>query len=210
MDILRRAVFSFLTAALLACNLQAQQKPKSASPQPAVTAPDQGVVANGVYSNSTFGFKYKLPFGWVDRTQEMTDDANDLKKSILLLAVFEHPPEATGETVNSAVVVAAEAVSSYPGLRNAEQYFGPLTELVKSKRLSVVNPPYEYPLGAKQLVRGDFTKPLGSLVMHQSTLVMMGKGYVISFTFIGGSDDEVDQLVDGLSFGRKATPAPPK
>ena len=46
--------------------------------------------------------------------------------------------------------------------------------------------------------------------MHQSTLVMIEKGYVVSFTFIGGSEDEVDELVEGLSFGRKETPAPRK
>ena len=49
-----------------------------------------------------------------------------------------------------------------------------------------------------QLVRGDFSKPLGNLTMHQSTLVMIEKGYVVSFTFIGGSEDEVDDLVERL------------
>jgi hypothetical protein len=201
-----RLGFSLL---VLACTLQSQQKPRSAPSQPAATPPDPGAITNGVYRNATFGFTYKLPFGWVDRTQEMTDDSNDPKNSILLLAVFERPPEATGDTVNSAVVVAAEAVSSYPGLRNAEQYFGPLTELTKSKGLKVVNEPYEYPVGARQLVRGDFSKPLGNLTMHQSTLVMIGKSYVVSFNFIAGTDDEVDSLVEGLSFGGKQTSTPP-
>lgn len=166
--------------------------------------PDRGAITNGVYHNSTFAFTCKVPFGWVDRTKEMSEDSNadpNLKKSIVFLAMFERPPEATGDSVNSAVVIAAEAASSYPGLRNAENYFGPLTELTKSKGLKVVNQPYAYPVAAKQLVRGDFSKPLGSLTMHQSTLVTMEKGYVVSFTFIGGADDEVDGLVEGLSFG---------
>ncbi len=210
MGILVRAVFSFLAVVPLACTLQAQQKPKAGSSLPATQAPDPGALTNGVYRNATFGFTYRLPFGWVDRTKEMSEDANDSKKSILLLAVFERPPEATGDTVNSAVVVAAEAASSYPGLRNAEHYFGPLTELTKSKGFKIVNEPYDYPVGARHLVRGDFSKPLGNLTMHQSTLVMMEKGYVVSFTFIGGSEDEVDSLVEGLSFGRKETLAPHK
>ena len=140
-----------------------------------------------------------------DSTQE--PDSNDPKKSTLLLAAFEHPPEATGETVNSAVVVAAEAASSYPGLHDAQQYFGPLTELTKSKGLKVINEPYDYRVGAVQLVRGDFSKPLSTLTMHQSTLVMLEKGYIVSFTFIGGSEDEVDTLVETLSFVRKESPA---
>ena len=212
MSIRALAVFFFFAVVPAACALQAET-PKSGSTQPAAHAPDSGVLTNNVYRNAAFGFTYKLPFGWVDRTREMSEDSsdsNDPKKSTLLLAAFEHPPEATGETVNSAVVVAAEAASSYPGLHDAEQYFGPLTELVKSKGLKVVNEPYDYRAGATQLVRGDFSKPLGNVTMHQSTLVMLEKGYIVSFTFIGGSEDEVDGLVENLSFARKEPPAPRK
>jgi hypothetical protein len=195
----------FLALVLLACALQAQQTPKYASSPPA----NSGAITNSVYRNTAFGFTYKLPFGWVDRTREMKEesskDSDETKKSTLLLAVFERPPEASGDTVNSAVVVAAETASTYPGLRNAEQYFGPLTELIKSKGLKAVNEPYDYPVGTRQLVRGDFSKMLGDLTMHQSTLVMMEKSYVVSFTFIGGSEDEVDELIIGLSFGGKET-----
>jgi len=186
-------------------------KPKAAQSQ--ISAPDGGSINSGLYRNSTFGFTYKVPVGWVDRTRDMSEDSEDsransnaTKKSVLLLAAFERPPEATGDSVNSAVVVAAEAASAYPGLRNAEHYFGPLTELTKSKGMTVVNQPYDSSVGAKPLVRGDFSKPIGNLTMHQSTLVMIEKGYVVSFTFIGGSEDEVDQLVEGLSFG-KPSPA---
>src|SRR5208337_2257228 len=148
---------------------QAQSTPpsKPRSGQSQVSATDPGATTNGVYRNPDFGFTYKIPFGWVDRTKEMSEDSGDAKKSILLLAVFERPPEVSGDSVNSAVVVAAEPASSYPGLRNAEQYFGPLTELTKSKGLTVVNEPYEFRVGTVQLVRGDFSKPLGNLTMRQ-------------------------------------------
>jgi hypothetical protein len=210
------AASSLFAVVLLSCVVQAQQplkqRPASGKPAPNTNSAtlDPGGITADVYRSPSFGFTYKLPFGWVDRTQAITDDSNDPKKSILLLAVFERPPEATGDTVNSAVVVAAEAASSYPGLRNAENYFGPLTELTKSKGLNVVNQPYEFPVGAKQLMRGDFSKPLGSLTMCQSTLVMMEKGYVVSFTFIGGSEDEVDALVEALSFSAKKPATPHK
>jgi hypothetical protein len=124
--------------------------------------------------------------------------------------VFERPPESPGDSVNSAVVVAAEEVASYPGLRSPEQYFGPLTEVIKSKGLTVVNEPYEFRVGETELIRGDFSKPLGNLTMHQSTLVIIDKGYVVSFTFIGGSEDEVDQIIEGLKFATKAAIAPHK
>ena len=59
-----------------------------------------------------------------------------------------------------------------------------------------------------QLVRGDFSKPLGNLTVHQSTLVMIDRGYILSFTFIGGIEDEVDDLVEALHFSGKEVPLP--
>jgi hypothetical protein len=217
----RRVVLVLVLVSPLCVRVAAQASsslPKPKSQQPQISAPDPGTVSNGVYRNAFFGFTCKIPFGWVDRTKEMGDesngnstaDGNAPPKSILLLAVFEHPPETTGNSVNSAVIVAAEPSSSYPGLRNPEQYFGPLTTLTKSKGLAVVNEPYEFPVGTMQLVRGDFSKPLRNLTLQQSTLVMMQKGYVVSFTFIAGSEDEVNGLVEGLDFGRKKAPPAPK
>jgi hypothetical protein len=124
-------------------------------------------------------------------------------KSQVLLSIFQRPPGAPGNTVNSAVVIAAESVSSYPGLKNAADYFGPMTELTTSKGFKVVNEPYEFPVDAKPIVRADYTKAAGGGTMLQSSLVMISKGYVISFTFIGGNEDEVTELIEGLSFGVK-------
>jgi hypothetical protein len=42
--------------------------------------------------------------------------------------------------------------------------------------------------------------------MRQSTLVVLARGYVVSFTFIGGTEDEVEELIDGLGFGASRTP----
>jgi hypothetical protein len=163
------------------------------------STPDLGTVSDSTYRNAFFGLSYKIPFGWVERTEDMRDDAED-GKSLVLLAVFERPPEATGSTVNSAVVIAAESVSSYPSLKTAADYFGPLTEVTLSKGFKVVNEPFDFSSGANQLVRGDFSKEVGTLTMHQSSVVMLKKGYVVSLTAIGGSEDEVDGLLEKLSF----------
>ena len=121
-------------------------------------------------------------------------------KSLVLLSAFERPPEAAGDTVNSAVLIAAESVSSYPGLKAAEDYFRPLTEVATSRGFKVANEPYEVELGARRLVRSDFSKELGKLTMYQASLVTREKAYVVSFTFIGSSQDEVEQLIEGLQF----------
>jgi hypothetical protein len=153
-----------------------------------------------LYRNAEFGFTYRVRYGWVDRTHDMQPEANDPAKPQLLLAAFERPPEATGDTVNSAVIITVESAASYPGLKTAADYMGPLTELTTGKGFKVTQEPYEFAVGAKQLVRGDFARDLGTLTMYQSSLVLLQKGSVISFNFIGGSEDEVEELIEKLVF----------
>jgi hypothetical protein len=158
-----------------------------------------------LYRNPTFGFRYQVPYGWVDRTQQM-QQGSEPGKAEVLLAVFERPPEATGETINSAVVIASESTASYPGLKRAEDYLGPLTELATAKGFKAEGEPYALEVESRQLLRADFTKPLEvkttneKLTMRQCTLVMLAKGQIVSFTFIAASEEELDDLMDGLHF----------
>ena len=166
-----------------------------------------------LYRNATFAFRYQIPYGWVDRTRNMREekatDKPDAKEKVrnisqgeVLLAVFERPPEAAGETVNSAVVIAAENTTAYPGLKKAEDYLVPLTELTTSKGFRTEGDPSVIEIDARQLVRADFTKPLNDkLTMRQATLVLLAHGQIVSFTFIAGSEDELDNLIEGLHFG---------
>jgi len=119
----------------------------------------------------------------------------------VLLAAFSRPPEARADDVNGSILIAAESAAAYPGLKDAAQYFGPISEVAKAQGFDVVEEPYESPVGTKTLVRGDFQKNVGSRVMRQSTMVMLARGHAISFTFIGGTADDVDELIEGLSFG---------
>jgi hypothetical protein len=200
-------------------------KSSSATPKKtssATDAPiDAGAVVNGVYRNKTFGLTCTIPAGWVMRTEEMNarDDASQPDSDPVakdatrvgqpgvgrvLLAAFSRPPEAKGEDVNASILIAAESAATYPGLKEAAQYFGPLLEVTKAQGLTMDEDPYDVAVGTTTLVRGDFHKDVGSRVMRQSTLVMLSHGYALSITLIGGTDDEVEDLVDGLSFvGRK-------
>jgi hypothetical protein len=160
------------------------------------SAPDPGTVTTGTYRNSSLGISYKGIYGWVDRTRQMSQDAT-ANKGEVLLALFERPPEATASTVNSAVIIATEKISAYPGMTSAAQYFEPLTAATMAGGFKVANEPYPVTLGAKSLIRGDFKKDLPA---YQSSLVMLARGYVVSFTFIGENEEEVEKLIGGLSF----------
>lgn len=203
-------VAGLLSVALAAVSTSGQQPEAGSSSSKSKQKSGQHVKTStpatsdeGAYHNATFGFTYHVRYGWVERTTQMQDENNDPSKSQLLLAVFERPPEATGETVNSAVIIAAESVASYPGLKTAADYMGPLTELTTGKGFKVVHEPYEFPVGTKPMVRSDFVKDLGPLAMHQSSLVLLEKQHIVSFTFIGGSDDEVEELIEKVEFRPK-------
>ena len=181
--------------------IDAQAQPKT------TPAPSQGTKPAAtqnedpqLFRNASIGFRFQIPYGWVDRTKDL-QAGHEAGKADVLLAVFEHPPEVMGDTVNSAVVIASESASSYPGLRRAEDYLGPLTELATAKGFKADGEPYEVDVEYRQLVRADFVRTLNDhLTMHQCTLVLLAKSQIVSFTFIAGSEDELDELMDGLHF----------
>jgi hypothetical protein len=218
-------VFVFLIVALPVPFACAQQSAPSSGNSSSVQHPrkpapdanlhlDLGTVSNGTYRNPSFGFNCKVPEGWVLRTEEMNEgddeqpDQESRKSGRVLLAAFSRPPAARGEDVNSSILIAAESTAEYPGLKEAAQYFGPVTAIARAQGLVVAEEPYDFATGAKTLVRGDFQKDIGSRVMRQSTLVMLAWGYAVSFTFIGGTEDEVEELIAGLSFAAPAKPHP--
>ena len=172
-----------------------------------------------------FGFTYKVVFGWVERTKEMQASGAGQepvpnepatgrtqpseakgKAPEILLAVFERPPQAQGQTINSAVVIATEPRAYYPAVKTAAGYFGPITDLAAQRGLQPVSDPYVFAVGGKQLLRGDFSGKRVTLTMFQSSLVTIRNGEIISFTFIAGSEDEVEELIANLSFGISTRP----
>ncbi|MFZ0758989.1 MAG: hypothetical protein WAM69_03485 [Candidatus Sulfotelmatobacter sp.] len=203
--------------------LPAQAPASSSSPRGKKSAPasplNSGAVSNGVYRNPAFEFTCSIPAGWVFRTEEMNAPAGDTRAVAdktaedasnagrVLLAAFSRPPEARAQDVNSSILIAAESAASYPGLTDAAQYFGPVSEVARAQGFEEVEEPYEFVVGRKTVARADFQKDVGTRVMRQSTLVMLAHGYAVSFTFIGGTEDEVEELVQGLSFGAGAKPA---
>jgi hypothetical protein len=203
----------FIAVPLLIVFAALAQQPKSAKKPPAAVS--CGPVADQKLKCAEFGFTYKVPGGWVDRTDYMQDDAdaggipaghadkqNEAPaKSRTLLAIFSRPPGAPGETINSAVVIVAESLANYHGVKTAANYFGPISELAEQRGFKAVNEPYSFSVGTKPLVRGDFSKDRGKLTMWQSSLVMIEKGYIVSFTFVGGDEDEVEELIARMNFG---------
>jgi hypothetical protein len=211
---MRRAWIAYRAVGLvLLAGVAFGQQPKSQSKEASGSC---GPLTGQALKCLRFGFTYTVPFGWVDRTGDMQASATEQSgedgqqtaeqpgKSETLLAIFERPPGAAGETINSAVVIAAEGLKDYHGIKTASDYLGPVGELAEQRGLKAVGEPYEFTSGTRRLARADYSKERGKLVMWQTTLVMIEKGEIVSFTFVGGSEDEIEQLIGQLSFLRTA------
>lgn len=186
--------------------------------------PDCGPLAGQILRCPKLGFTYKVPFGWVDRTEEMqepasaaaskspqdTDEAKGDETGRTLLAVFERPPGTSGESVNSAVIIAVEEGSAYPQVKTAADYFGPLADIAEHRGFKMDGDPYSFRIGSRQVVRGDFAGGDEKTPIRQTSLVLLDKGYVLSFTFLAGSDDEIDSLIENLTFNSSQRKASPK
>ncbi len=223
--------FRILLALFLGLSLFVEaQAPRKSAATPKSAADDE------LYRNATFRFRYKIPYGWVDRTKEMNEPATPQtpdspggsdspstspmpgskpgKESAsapgaVLLAIFERPPNAPGNSINSTVLIASESAAAYPGLRTAEDYLGPLTELATAKDFKPEGDPGVIQIDSRQLIRADFSKPVtDKLTMHQSTLILLAKGQIVSFTFIAGSEDEVGEMIEALHFTATRSGAP--
>ena len=168
--------------------------------------------SNRVYSNPAHSFSCKVPVGWVLRTEQMQPDAEAAKAgNQVLLAAFERPPEATGPAPASTILIASEPQSAYPALKTAEDYFAPLAEVITAKGFQPVNDPYPFKIGARQILRQDFSreeKPRPTT--YQSTFVLLSHKAIVSFTFIAATEDEVDTLIENLSLSSITPKSPPK
>src|ERR1700674_208581 len=141
-------------------------KPAGKATSRAASPLDSGSVSAGKYRNRAFGFTCKIPPGWVLRTDELNardderanpdngqTDTDSGQAGRVLLAAFSRPPQARGEDVNSSILIAAESAASYPGLKEAAQYFGPVTEVAKAQGFEIDDQPYQVVFATKRLRR---------------------------------------------------------
>jgi hypothetical protein len=153
-----------------------------------------------LYRNRALALTLKVPYGWVDRTKQMNPDPPDPAKGSVLLAVFERPPEASNSSLNPTILIAAEPVSSYPGLKAAADYYVPLKEVTSAKGLEPAGDPYDFSMGPRKLLRADFTHKTDQGTSYQSTVIFLAHSNIISITAIAATEDDATQLLSGLNF----------
>src|SRR5437870_12097485 len=64
-----------------------------AAARASIATPDAGAITDRVYRSPFFGFSSKIPYAWVERTDDRQDGIEP-HTSLVLRASFRRPPEA--------------------------------------------------------------------------------------------------------------------
>lgn len=159
--------------------------------------PDEGTIANNVYSENFFLLRYTIPQGWVVKTLEMRQGLPGQQSAVLLLSAFEKAEPSAGE-VNSSINISAESTAASQAIKTPEDYLGLIADFASSKGFTVLNAPGEITLGGVNFLREDFLKEEGDVGTYQATMVTMRRGYLLQITVITGNVEELTPLLNRL------------
>lgn len=188
---------------------------------------DRGLVRDGTYINSGFGFTYTYPKDWTvhgDATNERIKEVGkqeivesgalskgsveaSMKNTHYLLTVFRYPLGTPGIAFNPAVMVLAERVDHAPGIKNGKDYALNTRALLKKTGAQVTDEePTEHRFAEWQFFRANFAMQINGMPVVQAHFATIVKGYALLFIFMGPDEKTVDEIAKSMeSFG----PAPP-
>jgi hypothetical protein len=188
---------------------------------------DRGVVHDGTYINSSFGFSYKYPKDWVvhgdatnERIRELgkekivqsgaiseTSAEVSLKHTYHLLTVFRQPVGTPGIAINPAVLVIAEKVTHAPGIKSGKDYLLNVRELLrKSETQFLLKEPAECQFGGWQFFRDDYGAGTNGVPAVQSYFASIANGYAVVFIFMGEDQKSVDEMSKSMETFALAPP----
>jgi hypothetical protein len=179
---------------------------------------DLGVVHDGVYTNSTFGFTYKYPKDWVVHGEATNQRIRDigkekivetgrsrasvevaLKGTYSLLTVFRHPLGTPGITFNPAILVMAENIAYAPGIKNGEDYLLNLRAvLAKAGPQVLLKEPMEYHFAGSQFFRDNYAVEANGVHLVQSHFATIRNGYALVFIFLGEDQTSLDEMAKSM------------
>lgn len=159
--------------------------------------PDEGTVADGIYSEKFFLLHYSIPQGWAVKTPEMRQGLPAQENAVLLLSTFAKPTPAA-EEINPSVSISAESATSTQSAKTPEDYLESIAQVASARGFSVLNPPGEITLGGVTFLREDFQKQEGELTTYQATMVALRRGYILQITAISGDVEQLTPLLNRL------------
>ena len=216
---MRRFVLA-LFALFLFCSVAAAQ----------TSTPDEGSVKDGVYSNMFFGFSYAYPKDWVvhgeatkahikELGKELAKETHALPEASLevglahtyqLLTVFRYQLGTPGVEENALVQVVAEDVRHAPATINGRVYLLNVRGLlIKMGCQPLQAEPVEVVFSSQKFFRLDYEQPVNGKSVHTAMLVIVSKGYALTFIFTAADQKSVDEMVKTIQTLRFSVAAQP-
>lgn len=198
------------------------------------STPDDGSVADGVYSNRFFGFSVNYPKDWVvhgDATNTRLKEIGKeratssgalpaaaaevmLKNTYQLLTAFQYPMGAPHVEVNPAFMVVAENVSHAPGIVNGRDYLLHVRPvMIKTGVVPIQDEPTELVLSGRKFFRQDSRMQINGMSIQQAIVITVIKGYALAFILSGKDQQSIDEMAAAagtLKFAPSPSAAPAK
>ena len=166
------------------------------TPAPAI---DRGRFVGNAYVNDFLGLSYPLPDEWFVNPDLSPVPAGAVKKltsgALLLFVADKRRPQ--GNFRNRVLLIADDASNYDPGL-TAEGYAAKFMNATGQKQAVEPLQSATVEFAVQHFHRADYRDGSETAVLYKSFVCTKVKGYWVSWTFVGGSSTELDELVNSL------------
>ena len=157
--------------------------------------PDAGHFSDGVYVNSYFRLAYTLGGGWYLNEDLMKGRISRFSGNYLLLAADRH----TGKPMRERVLLVADDASQYKPRLSPVEYVTKMGKaLIQHPGMELVRNSYQVEHAGKTFARMDYKESYGSGSVSRAFAATEVNGYLLSWTFVANSPQELNELVDSL------------
>jgi TonB family protein len=185
----------FVVMAFLLSSLAGGQSPGAAVSAP---GPENGTIVSNTYANEFLGFWFPIPDGWqVNRESVGTEREGEAKLTpgggLELVVLDQHT---AGPFRNRIVLSALDATGmSVTTQEYVSKFVG---AQVKHEGRELVRDATDVELGGKHFFRADYKQPFPGGARSEAFVCTKLSGYFIGWTFVAGSPQELESLVNSL------------
>jgi len=160
--------------------------------------PEQGAIVSNIYANEFLGFSFPIPDGWeVNREILGTEREGEAKRTpgggLELLVVDQH----TAKPFRNRIVVSALDATSMSA--TTQEYVSKFAKVqVNRDGRELVRDAFDVELAGKHFFRADYKQPIPGGALAEAFVCTKFRGYFIGWTFVAGSPEELEGLVNSL------------
>jgi TonB family protein len=192
---MKRACFHFVLSTVLFSLLAGAQSPATAVGKP---GPEGGTIVSNTYANEFLGFWFPIPDGWdINREIVGAEREGEAKQTagggLELLVVDQH----TARPFRNRIVVTALDTTGMS--LTTQEYVSKMVgvQIARDGR-KLVRDSTDVELAGKHFFRADYKQPVPGGALAEAFVCTKFNGYFLGWTFVAGSAEELEELVNSL------------